>query len=137
MVRFNRMGALSTPVITAAAFFVLAFWAGVARTSPPRNGVHKTFHTNGKKQIVASYSDGKKHGRDRRWREDGKLSWDRQWKNGQKHGRHRFWYANGKLFNDFMYRDGIKHGRWRSWSLTGKPSMDPTDGATFPKAHAY
>jgi tetratricopeptide (TPR) repeat protein len=78
------------------------------------DGVHRTFHDDGRVGIEGAYSNGKRTGQWTGTNAQGKLEYDVEFRAGEANGRTRA-YKDGKLAREGTCENGRARGRWREW----------------------
>lgn len=86
----------------------------------PLNGRVVKRYENGKKEMVAHYRNGKKHGRFKYWFDTGQIKQKSCYKNDQLQGKYTTWYKNGNLNEKKNYSDGKLDGWYILWTSSGK-----------------
>lgn len=86
----------------------------------PFTGVLVGFHRPWRPALIASYRDGKRHGREFSWHENGVLASDRSYRAGVYNGRSETWYPNGRIKTYREYNEGLAEGEQWSWGEDGQ-----------------
>jgi antitoxin component YwqK of YwqJK toxin-antitoxin module len=79
----------------------LDFRLGVA------HGVYAAWHSNGAKETVGEFCDGRPHGRWAEWHDDGSIASQSEFHRGVPCGTWKSWGRHGRLRRKVDYRDGL------------------------------
>jgi len=84
------------------------------------DGAWTFLYPDGRRAVVAGFSNGVQHGRTTMWSRTGAKIAESDWVDGFLHGYYREWYANGRMAKEIRYRQGEPAGVGRSWHENGK-----------------
>lgn len=90
------------------------------------NGLFQKWHSNGQKNVEATYVDGKHHGPYQRWYENGQKDVEVTYIDGEFHGLYQGWHENGQKYEKITYVDGKRHGPYQSWHKNGQKWEEAT-----------
>ena len=84
-----------------------------------KNGVAKTFYSNGARRSLERYTENRLHGMQNSWWPDGSKKSQALYANGQRNGFHYEWYNNGQLEREMRYKKGLQYGDQKGWKENG------------------
>lgn len=87
--------------------------------APVANGVHRTYHANGRLELEATYKNNLLDGLYQTFYEDGKLHQEKYFKNGKLEGVFKAFDEEGILYFDISYKDGKQDGIMNTYFSTG------------------
>ena len=93
-----------------------------------RDGLSKTWHSNGQLRMTSNYKDGELDGLAKTWHSNGHLDAEVNWKDGKLDGLFKFWHSNGQLESEFNYKDGVKDGLGKHWYENGQLKTEVNEG---------
>ena len=70
--------------------------------------------------IEYNYSNGKRHGIQKRWHPNGRLSILYNYNLGKLNGEQKSWYSNGQLKTLINYNNDVLHGTHKEWFQDGR-----------------
>lgn len=73
-------------------------------------GKEEQFHSNGKRKVIASYNDGKRHGVYEEFFENGKLKFRSSYQRGELNGATVLYHENGRVREKANYKNNGRHG---------------------------
>ena len=98
-----------------------------------KNGVAKTFYSNGAPRSLERYRKNRLHGLQNSWWPDGSKKSQAFYANGQRNGIHYEWYNNGQLEREMRYKKGLPYGDQKGWKENGELKFS----YTFRKGKRY
>lgn len=90
------------------------------------NGQAKTFHYNGKLELVGNYTNGEKNGLFKEYDDNGNLEAEYTMSNGEMNGVLKTYYSNGKLKKSGNYLKGKEHGIFIEYDEYGNKEAEYT-----------
>jgi MORN repeat variant len=100
--------------------------AAIADSLPSRkekgkkNGLVKSYHSDGKLYSVVSYKDGVKDGVSLAYYPNGQVSLELPYANGKRVGQSKRFYESGKLYQTTEYKDDVQYGWQRQYDGNDK-----------------
>jgi len=94
-------------------------WDEEEKKNKTKDGLIKTYHSNGKLSHEINYKDGKRDGFYRRYSESGNLRNEGNLKDGKQNGLWKVYYTNGNLRNEGNLKDGERDGLWKWYRNDG------------------
>jgi hypothetical protein len=91
-----------------------------SKKSSKKDGVNKTFYSNGKLRSEVPIRDGKKNGTARDFYQNGKTHLEIEYVNSVKHGITRMYYENGNLYQESPYENGKINGVQKKFREDGR-----------------
>ena len=85
-----------------------------------KNGVAKTFYSNGAPRSLERYTKNRLHGLQYSWWPDGSKKSQALYTKGLRNGIHYEWYDNGQLEREMRYRKGFQYGDQKGWKENGE-----------------
>ena len=85
-----------------------------------KNGVAKTFYSNGALRSLESYKKNRLHGLQNSWWPDGSKKSQALYNEGLRNGIHYEWYSNGQLEREMRYKKGQQYGDQKGWKENGE-----------------
>lgn len=70
-----------------------------------KNGVYKTYYSNGQTKQESFYTNDELDGVEKGWYENGQLKFEKHYKKGIKRGNWKFWYENGVVQRIVQYNE--------------------------------
>lgn len=70
-----------------------------------KNGVYKTYYSNGQTKQESFYANDELDGVVKEWYENGKLKFEKHYKKGIRRGNWKFWYENGLVERITQYNE--------------------------------
>lgn len=82
------------------------------------DGLVETWYEDGKRGVVAQFSQGQSNGKYERWYENGRKEIEANYQEGVLHGSYTSWDEDGNIKESGTYNDGEKTGKWieTNWS---------------------
>ena len=84
-----------------------------------KNGVVKTFYSNGAPRSLERYTKNRLHGLQNSWWPDGSKKSQALYNEGLRNGIHYEWYSNGQLEREMRYKKGQQNGYQTGWKKNG------------------
>jgi antitoxin component YwqK of YwqJK toxin-antitoxin module len=95
-----------------------------------RNGVAKTWYSNGQAQQEGAYHNGKKVGTFTYWHANGQIATTGEYRDNQPEGNWVWYHDNGQKSAVGRYEHGKLIGDWRWWDEQGKLTKQQTYNGT-------
>jgi len=89
-------------------------------TQNPYTGKIESFYTDGKKNFVKNYSDGKLNGTTTHWFENGQKRIELNFRDNLTHGEFNEWYENGQLKEKSFFENAMQTGEYISYHSNGQ-----------------
>jgi hypothetical protein len=86
-----------------------------------KNGLVKSYHSDGKIFSAINYKDGVKHGVSYSYYANGQINLELTYDNGKRTGQSKRYYENGKLYQTTEYANNIPHGYQKKYREDGNP----------------
>lgn len=88
------------------------------------NGMHFTYHCNGRLSSKAEYKDDYMHGLYEYYNSDGEVTKRCNYLNGFYNGKYEEWSGNGKIRYDLNFEEGVLVGEYKYYFFNGKMSYN-------------
>ena len=85
-----------------------------------KDGLSKSWYTNGQLFVETNFKDGKHEGLYRSWDFNGQLSLETNYKSGEEDGVFKKWFLNGQLKEQGINKNGMAEGLFREWYENGQ-----------------
>jgi hypothetical protein len=89
-----------------------------------KNGLIKSYHSDGKLYSAVTYKDGIKEGISYAYYPSGQINLELTYANGKRTGQSKRYYENGKLYQTTEYQDNNMHGWQKKYRETGSLSVE-------------
>ena len=93
---------------------------GIFNFLKKKDGLVKSWHSNGQLWTEYNYKDGEKDGLSKTWMANGQLEAESNYKNGKVDGLSKVWHSNGQLRFEANYKDGELDGLSKTWDENGQ-----------------
>ena len=93
----------------------------VKKENEKKNGLVKSYYSDGKIFSVINYKDGLKHGMSYSYFSNGNINLELPYVNGKREGQSKRHYENGKLYQTTEYKNNLIHGFQKKYRENGKP----------------
>lgn len=91
------------------------------------NGFVKTYHSNGRPELITPFVNGKREGLAKHYDEDGHLLSEETYVNDQLNGKQTFYYPSGQPKKEAMYQNGVLNGSLKTYYETGELESEMTN----------
>lgn len=89
-----------------------------------KNGLVKSYHSDGKIFSAITYKDGVKDGISYAYFPNGQVNLELTYSNGKRVGQSKRYYENGKLYQTTEYANNIQHGFQKKYREDGNPMSE-------------
>lgn len=86
-----------------------------------KNGLIKSYHSDGKLYSAITYKDGVKDGASYAYYPNGQINLELTYANGKRTGQSKRYYENGKLYMTTEYKENNMHGWQKKYREDGNP----------------
>ncbi|MFO7723378.1 MAG: hypothetical protein R6V49_09190 [Bacteroidales bacterium] len=78
------------------------------------------YYDNGVKRVEGYFSGNERHGRWNSWHENGQLWSVATYRDGKLHGKQTVYFPSGNKFYEGAFENGLRTGTWTFWDEDGK-----------------
>jgi antitoxin component YwqK of YwqJK toxin-antitoxin module len=93
---------------------------GIYSEGKLKDGLFRSWHTNGQLKWEYNIKYGNRDGLIRNWYDNGQLKYEFSDKDGLTVGLVRKWFDDGQLWYECNYKDGMVNGLFRGWLENGQ-----------------